>query len=73
MIFEKNCTRFFVPLDPSEGASYIEPVQHEYRDAKIDKIYKLTAQDEYWINPTVDGRIYWERDSSCVSDFDEEL
>jgi len=25
------------------------------------------------VNPTTDGRILWERDSSCTSDLDEEV
>lgn len=54
MVFEKNSTRVIVPLDPSKGAWYTEPVCEEYDDEDIDHIYKLTAQDEDCINPTID-------------------
>jgi len=31
------------------------------------------AQDKDRVNPIVDGRIAWDRDSSCTSDSDEEV
>lgn len=73
MVFEKNGIRVVVPLDPSEGVRYIEIVHNEYGDAVINNIYNLTLQDEDWINPTTYGRISWDRNSSCVSDYDEEM
>lgn len=27
----------------------------------VDHIYKLTAQDDYWINPIADGMLCWEK------------
>lgn len=73
MVFEKNGIKVVVPLDPCEGVMYTEPFHNEYGDEDIDHIYKLDAQDEDWINPTIDGRISWDKDSLCVSDSDEEL
>lgn len=63
-----------MPLDPTEGARYIEPV-HDYEesDDELDKIYKIKVRDQDWINPMADGRISWEPESSCTSDLDEEL
>ena len=55
MVFENEGTRVIVPLDPMEGEQYTEPV-HEEED--VDHIYKLTAQDEDWINPTADGVLF---------------
>ena len=44
-----------MPLDPSAGARYAEPI-HDYKEEDdLDQIYKITARDEDWINPTVDG------------------
>ena len=43
MVFDKDGTRVFVPLDPYEGVRYKEPVQHGYDDVAIDHIYQLTA------------------------------
>ena len=39
MIFESNNMRVIVPLDPSEGARYTEPVREEYSTNDIDNIY----------------------------------
>ena len=41
MIFKKKSLRVVVPLDPAEGAHYIELVH----DDDIDCIYKITTQD----------------------------
>lgn len=39
----------------------------------VDHIYKLTMQDEDWINPTADGVLCWEKDSECFSNSDGEI
>ena len=39
MVFENNGTRVIVPLDPTEGERYTEPVRNE---EDVDHIYKLT-------------------------------
>lgn len=51
MVFEKNGTKVVIPLDPSKGAWYTEPVREEYGDEDIDHIYKLNMCDEDWIKP----------------------
>ena len=58
-----------VPLDPAEGSRYTDSV----RDDDLDYIYKITAGEQDWVNPTKDGRLSWERESSCTSDSDEEI
>jgi len=63
MTFEKNSLHVVVPLDPTEGSHYIEPVH----DDNLDYIYKITAWEKDWVNPTEDGRILWERESSRTS------
>ena len=73
MVFESNGTRVVVPLDCAKGARYIKLVYDEYDDEDIDHVYKLATRDEDWINPTANGRLIWEKDSSCISDSDEEL
>lgn len=35
-------------------------------------IYKITMRNQDWVNPTTDGWIAWECESSCTSDSDEE-
>lgn len=73
MIFEKKSLHVIVPLDPVKGACYTEPVRDNESDDKMDCIYKITTQDQDWVNSTVDGRILWERESSCTSNSDEEV
>ena len=69
-MFENNDTRVIVPLDPAEGTRYTELA----RDAEeVDHIYKVTSQDEDWINPMEKGVTCWEKDIECFSDFNGEL
>lgn len=42
-IFEKKSLRVVVPLDPTEGVCYIEPVCDEDSDDDLDFIYKITV------------------------------
>ena len=70
MVFENNGTRVIVPLDLVEGNRYTKPV-HDEED--VVHIYKLTARDEYWIKPMVDGLLCWENDSECFFDSDGEI
>lgn len=39
MVFEKYDMRVFVPLDPSKGVRYTEPIRDEYCATDIDNIY----------------------------------
>ncbi len=71
MIFEKKSLRVVVPLDPAEWARYTEPVCNEDSDGELDCIYQITTQAQYRVNPTLDGRLSWDRDSSYTSDSDE--
>lgn len=73
MVFEKNGVRVVVPLDPYEGVWYTKLIHEDYENENIDHIYKLTAQNEDWINPTTNGIISWEKDNSCNSDSGEEM
>jgi len=73
MIFEKKLLHVVLNLDPAEGPCYIELVRDYESDDELDQIYKITTWDQDWLNPTVDGRIAWDRESSRTSDLDEEL
>ena len=73
MIFEKKSLRIIVPLDPAEGSRYTEPVRDYESDDDLECIYGITVQDQDWVNPTVDGRITWDCESSSTSDSDKEL
>jgi len=43
MIFEKKSLRVVVPLDPTEGTRYTEPMRNDDSDEDLDCIYKITA------------------------------
>lgn len=73
MIFEKKSLRVIVPLDSVEGSRYTKPIRDYDSDDDLDCIYKITMQDKEWVNPTADGQITWDRNSSCTLDSDEEL
>ena len=73
MIFEKKSLCVIVPLHPTEGSRYTEPVCDYESNDDLDCISKITVRDQDWVNPTADRRITWDRESSYTSDFDEEL
>ena len=72
MTFEGKGMRFIVPLDPSQGERYTGPVKDEYQDV-LDHIYNITAKEEDYVNPTNEGIMDWQCDSSCMTDSDEGL
>ena len=72
MTFEGKGLRVIVPLDPPQGERYTEPVRDEDQDV-LDHIYNLRAKEEDYVNPTVDGIMDWQCDSSCMTDSDEGL
>lgn len=74
MLFKRKSLHVVVPLDLVEGPRYTKPV-HDYEksDDDLDQIYKITAQDQDWVNPIAARRIAWDRKSSCTSNSDEEL
>ncbi len=74
MIFEKNSLRVVVSLDPvEEGSRYTKPVDNYDNNNDLDYIYKKIVWKQDWVNPTVDGRLSWQRKSSYTSDWDEEI
>ena len=72
MIFEKKSLRVVILLDPAEGACYTEPVRDKGSDDELDYIYKITLQDQDWVNLITEGQISWEHIDSYPSDLDEE-
>ena len=72
MTFEGKGLRVIVPLDPSQGERYTEPVRDEDQDV-LDHIYNITAKEEDYVNPTTEGIMDWQCDSSCMTDSDEGL
>ena len=72
IIFDKKSLRIVIPLDPTEGAHYAEPVHDQRSDDDLEYIYKTTTRDQDWLNPTAEGRISWEHTESCTADSYEE-
>ena len=72
MIFEKKSLCVVIPLDLAEGACYTEPVHNEGSDDELDCIYKITAQNQGWVNLTAEGKVSWEHAYSRTADSDEE-
>jgi hypothetical protein len=59
MIFEYGEYKFIVPLDPSEGGRYVEPTTTNFITEDVNQMYRTTAHEEDYINPTVDGMLSW--------------
>ena len=73
MIFNKKSLCVIIPLDATEGSRYTEPVCDYGSDDDLDYIYKITLWEQDWVNPSVDGQMSWEHESSCTLDSDEEI
>ena len=58
MTFEVKGSRVIVPLDPSQGERYTEPVKDEDQDV-LDHIYNITAKEEDYVSPTTEGIMDW--------------
>ena len=46
-----------MPLDPSMGSRYIEPIRAEEEVREIDDFYKMKTMHDDYINPTIDGML----------------
>jgi hypothetical protein len=73
MTFEKVGLRVIALLDPNEGPRYIEPIREEDHAFELENIYKLTAKQQDYINPTANKNLSWQSDSTFSSDSDEAL
>ena len=59
MSFEGDGLRVITPLDLDEGERYTKPIREEDRTYELEKIYKLTARQQDYINATADGNLSW--------------
>jgi hypothetical protein len=66
MTFDLREYRVIASLDPSEGERFVEPTCLDLEE--INQLYKTTAQEEDYVNPTVDGVLSWISITSCASD-----
>jgi hypothetical protein len=67
MTFEIHGLRFIAPLDPDEGPRYTYPIREEDHAYELENIYKLTARQHDYINPTSDWNLSLRNDSACSS------
>ena len=51
MTFEGNGLRVIIPLDPSQGERYTEPLRDEEEQDNLDHIYNITATDADYVEP----------------------
>ena len=71
--FEDNVMRVVSPIDRLEGQRYVEPIYNDRQVDYLDQIYIVTAIQEEYINPTIDGNLSWKSASFCTSDLGEAL
>jgi hypothetical protein len=57
MTFESGKYRVIAPLYPSEGESFVELTCLDLEE--INRLYRTTAREEYYVNPTTDGVLSW--------------
>ena len=69
MTFEGNELRVIVPLDPSQGERYTEPLRAVDQD-DLEHIYNITAKEEDDEGSPTEG---WESGSSVLTDFEDDL
>ena len=72
MTFEGKGLRVIIPLDTSQGERYTEPLNDEAQDV-LYHIYNITAKEEDYVDPTAEGIMHWQCDSSCMTDSDDDL
>ena len=72
MTFKGKGLRVIIPLDPSQGEIYTEPLRDEDQDV-LEHIYKITAQEEDYIDPTAEGIMDWQYDNSDMMDSEDGL
>ena len=60
-------------INPMEGHHYVELVRGECHEGYLDNIYNISCTLDYYINPTIDGKLSWWSVSSCSLDLGESL
>jgi hypothetical protein len=71
MTFDLGEYRFIALLDPLEGEKFVEPTFLELEE--ISELYRTTARDRDYVNPTADGILSWQSITSCASNSDTGL
>jgi hypothetical protein len=69
--FESGKYRVIAPLDPSEGERFVEATCLALEE--INQLYRTTAREEDYVNPTTYGILIWRSITSCASDSNTSL
>lgn len=70
MSIEDGTNRITMPIDPSEGPRYIEPVRTK---GELDTIYNITATQVDHVKLDEEGKTSWENSSSWEGDSEQAL
>ena len=70
MIFEDGNFRVVAPLDPSDCERYVEPVPDSVLEDDVNQLYRTTAREEGYVNPTTDGVLSWRSINFDLPDYD---
>ncbi len=73
LMFEGDGFWVIAPLDPEKGCKYTKHISEEGHAYELENIYKMIAQQQYYINPTKDGNLSWKSESACLSDLEQAL
>jgi hypothetical protein len=68
MTFKSSEYRVITPLDPSKGERFVEPTCLDLEE--INYLYKTTAREEDYVNPTSDGVLSCRIITFCASNSD---
>jgi hypothetical protein len=71
MTFQSRDYRVIAPLDPLEGERFVEPTCLDLEE--IGQLYRTTACEEDYVNPTADEVLNWRSITSCTTDSDTGL
>jgi hypothetical protein len=66
MTFESGDYKVIAPLDQSEWERFVEPTFSDLED--ISQLYRTTARDEDYVNPTTGRVLSWQSITSCAID-----
>ena len=69
MIFEGKDVRVILPLDPSQGERYMEPLRKKDQD-DVEPIHNIPAQVGGYEDPPTTS---WESGSSCMTESEDDL
>jgi hypothetical protein len=65
MTFQSGDYRVIAPLDPSEGERFVETTCLDLEE--IGQLYRTTAHEEDYVNPTTDEVLSWRNITSCTT------